>query len=148
MITIQTLQYLIKNKLKDAEILYQNNRYAASIYLAGYAVEIALKYKICKSLQFNAGFPENKQELHNYLLQLNRNNPQPLSIELKQIRNHDLPALLFYSGAEPRVKNNLHTEWATANTWEPQERYKKIRIIKARNELFLKAVKKIIKEVS
>lgn len=111
--------------MKDAEILSPNKRYQASIYLAGYAVEIALKYKICKTLQFNNGFPENRAELTAYLNQINQNNPNPLTLNISEIKHHKLPKLLFYSGAEFRIKNNFQTEWAIINGWDPEHRYRK-----------------------
>lgn len=147
MIAIPELKYLIKNKIKDAEVLFKYGRHPASIYLAGYAIEIALKYKICRALQFNSGFPETRVELATYLQHINRHNPVPLNINLGQIRNHDLPILLFYSGAEPRIRNNFHVEWAIVNNWNPESRYKKTRVLRVKNADYLKAVKKIIKEM-
>jgi hypothetical protein len=147
MIPIQSLKYLIKNKIKDAEVLFKNERYLTSIYLAGYAVEIALKYKICMTLQFNVGFPETQQELSTYLQQINGNNPKLLRITIRQIKNHDLSTLLFYSGVEARIKNLFLNEWAIINTWNPEDRYRKKIIIKNKSQIFLRAAKKLIKEI-
>lgn len=142
MIPIQSLKYLINNKIKDAELLFHSKSYATAIYIAGYAVEIALKYKICLTLQFNTGFPETPQELNNYLQQLNRNIAQPLNINIRQIKNHNLSTLLFYSGIEARIKNLFLNEWRIINAWNPEDRYKKKRILKGNSKIFLYAAKK------
>ena len=111
MIPNLVLKYLVLNKIKDAEVLLKNGRHAASLYIAGYAVEVALKNKICRALQFSLGFPETKQELTSYLQHINRNNPAVLNISLGEIRNHDLSKLLFYSGAELKIQSNFYKEW-------------------------------------
>lgn len=147
MIPIQTLKYLIKNKLKDADILFKSNRYSSSIYLAGYAVEISLKYKICLTFQFNQGFPETKQELHNYQQQLNKALPALLTVNIGQIKNHNLSSLLTYSGIELLIKRDYLAEWITVNTWNTEDRYKKKRILKSNTQSFLIASKKIIKQI-
>jgi hypothetical protein len=146
MIQLQTLKYLVKNKMRDAEVLLANDRFPASIYLAGYAVEIALKYKICKMLQFNE-FPESRQELSVYIRQFNQNSFYALPSSISDIRNHDLGRLLIFSGIEYRVKNNLLKEWVIVNTWNPESRYRKVRVLKAGSESYIKSAKKIIKEI-
>jgi HEPN domain-containing protein len=148
MIPNQTLKYLITSRIKDATTLLHHQRYPAAIYMAGYAVEIALKSKICRSLQFNHGFPETKQELNAYLTSINRATPQPLIINLGDIRNHNLHKLLFYSGEETTIKNNFFREWVIVAQWTPEDRYKKMRIFKYNAETFLKSTRKIIKEIS
>jgi len=148
MIPSPVLKYLILNKAKDAEALFKNGRYAASIYLAGYAAEIALKNKICSTLQFNLGFPETRQELSGYLQHINRNSPAPLIISLGEIRNHDLAKLLFYSGAELRIQSIFYKEWNIVKKWDPEKRYKKTRVTRLKNLEYLQALKKIIKEIT
>ena len=148
MIPSLVLKYLILNRTRDAEALFKNGRYAASIYFAGYAVEIALKNKICSTLQFNSGFPETRQELSGYLQQINKNNPAVLKISLGEIRNHDLSKLLFYSGAELRIQSNFYKEWNVVKKWNPENRYKKIRVTRIKNLEYLQALKKIIKEIT
>jgi hypothetical protein len=148
MIPSLVLKYLILNRIRDAEALFKNGRYAASIYFAGYAAEIALKNKICGTLQFNSGFPETRQELSTYLQHINRNNPVALRISLGEIRNHDLAKLLFYSGAELRIQSNFYKEWNIVKKWNPENRYKKIRVTRIINLEYLQALKKIIKEIA
>lgn len=74
MISKKTLRELVDQKLKDAEVLTANKRYASAIYMAGYALELTLKLKICKLFKFAQGFPENKAEF--------------ISIKIVQKANH------------------------------------------------------------
>jgi len=148
LISNQTLKYLIANKIKDAEILKRNNRFPASVYIAGYAVEIALKYKVCKALQFDFGFPETTQELSAYRNYINRNYSKPLMIALNDIRTHNLNRLLFYSGIEFKIRNDFFSEWRIVTEWNPENRYRKVRIMSKSADKYLKAVNKIIKEIN
>lgn len=66
MIDKKILRILITQKLKDADVLIASNRYSSAVYLAGYALEISLKLKICKIFKFVKGFPENKSEFTYY----------------------------------------------------------------------------------
>lgn len=62
MIPKTTLRELINQKLKDADVLIANRRYPAAIYIAGYALELALKLKVCKIFKFAQGFPEKTKQ--------------------------------------------------------------------------------------
>src|SRR5260370_34116417 len=44
------LQELARLRLREAEALYNARLYDGSVYLAGYAVELALKARICRVL--------------------------------------------------------------------------------------------------
>lgn len=118
------------------------------MYIAGYAIEIALKYNICQFFQFRRGFPETKQELHNYLHAPNQFNAQSSLIHLADIRNHDLSKLLTFSGVETMIKTDYPIEWTVLIKWSPENRYKKIRVLENTAEAFHKAAKKILKEIS
>lgn len=61
MISRKILRELIDHKLKDADILFVNRRYASAIYMAGYALELALKLRICKILNLRKGFRKTKR---------------------------------------------------------------------------------------
>jgi hypothetical protein len=56
-INASDLKKLAKARLDDAIILYKQQRYEGAIYLCGYAVELALKYKICQRLGWNKYLP-------------------------------------------------------------------------------------------
>lgn len=50
--TILIVKYA-QARLDDAITLYRQKRYQGAIYLCGYVVELAFKYKICKKLGWN-----------------------------------------------------------------------------------------------
>ncbi|MBM4275034.1 MAG: HEPN domain-containing protein, partial [Deltaproteobacteria bacterium] len=89
MLTRQELQKIAKARLQDAEALFQSGRYDGSIYLCGYAVEIGLKNKICKTLRWK-GFPSTRSEFEN----------------LQTFKTHNLDILLRLSGVEDKIKKN------------------------------------------
>ena len=43
------LKGVARAKLNDAQHLYRGRRYDSAFYLCGYAVEAALKYRICRT---------------------------------------------------------------------------------------------------
>src|SRR5580765_8274193 len=109
--TKPVLKDLINIRLKDAQVLSKNRRYQAAVYMSGYAMEIALKLKICHMFLFQKGFPETKKEFSDYRLPSSKRNLGVVINDLKEIRHHGLSKLLFYSGAELRVKQTFLNEW-------------------------------------
>jgi hypothetical protein len=107
MISLIDLRKTVKAYLKDSEILFRNRRYDRTIYLCGYAVEIALKLRICKTLQWS-GFPENNKEFSN----------------LTSFRTHNLDVLLQLSGRETIIKSAYMADWSIVAQWDPEVRYK------------------------
>jgi hypothetical protein len=98
-----------KARLDDAEVLAAAARFDGSVYLCGYAVEIALKARICKSLAW-AGYPATRNEFQGYA----------------SFRTHDLDVLLHISGVEPTIKASYLPEWSTVAQWDPEVRYRAI----------------------
>lgn len=148
MISKKTLSELVDQKLKDAEVLITNRRYASAIYMAGYALELALKLKICKIFKFARGFPENKTEFTTYQ---NSTRSQPLLAgtitQIKDIRNHDLNKLLFYSGVEFKIKLNYLNEWNLVVSWDPEMRYKMQKVLKREAESKVTAIETLIQNI-
>lgn len=54
------LEELGEVRLRDANVLYERERYGATVYLAGYAVECYLKAAICARLAWEALYPTFK----------------------------------------------------------------------------------------
>jgi HEPN domain-containing protein len=48
--TREDLRELSRLRLREAEVLYKAHLYDGCVYLAGYAVELALKARICRLL--------------------------------------------------------------------------------------------------
>jgi hypothetical protein len=148
MISKNILRELISEKLKDSDILIDNRRYASAVYMAGYALELALKLKICKIFKFGQGFPENKAE---FIFYQNSVKSQPLLAgtitQIKDIRNHDLNKLLFYSGVEYQIRLNFLNEWNLVVSWEPEMRYKVQNVLKREAVNNVKAIKTLVQNI-
>jgi hypothetical protein len=110
MIPRKELRKLVRDRLRDAQVLCENRRYAGAVYLCGYAVELALKARICRTLKWQ-GFPETQAEMRDY----------------RSFIVHNLDALLHLSGVEAQVKTRHRVSWDIVATWDPQLRYQPIR---------------------
>jgi hypothetical protein len=131
MLTKQELRRIARARLQDAEALFRANRYDGSIYLCGYAVEIGLKNKICKTLHWN-GFPSTKSEFQNF----------------QSFKTHNLDILLKLSGAENKIKLNFLSDWSIVVTWEPDARYKPIGTAsRTEAHLMIDAVKILLRQL-
>jgi len=109
MINVNDLRMIARGRLADAEVLYKAKRHDAALYLCGYAVELALKARICKSLKWKQ-FPAVGSEFK----------------DLKTFQTHDLQVLLRLSGAESKVRSNLIAVWTRLSGWKPEVRYRRI----------------------
>lgn len=100
------LKELAQIRLKDARILLASDRFDAAVYLCGYALELTLKLRICKTLDWD-GFPSTAKEFLDY----------------KSFKVHSLDILLHLSGYEKKVKTDYLSEWSIVNIWNPESRY-------------------------
>ncbi|MCI0696804.1 HEPN domain-containing protein [candidate division KSB1 bacterium] len=106
MLSRTDLKKIARARLEDAEVLLQSGRYDSAVYLCGYAVELALKARICLTLNWKE-YPFSKAEFQKY----------------QSFRTHELEILLHISGAEAIVKNKYFKEWSDVSTWDPEMRY-------------------------
>jgi HEPN domain-containing protein len=109
MIPTKDVTEIARARLEDAGILLASKRYDGAIYLCGYAVELALKAKICQTLNWS-GYPSTSGEFKDY----------------QSFRTHDLDVLLHLTGREEFVKTSLFTEWSAVAQWNPNARYQTI----------------------
>ena len=109
MLSRRELKQIARARLKDAEVLVGAKRYDGASYLCGYAVEVALKAKICETLKWK-GFPSTRKEFENY----------------QSFKTHSLDVLLALSGVEEKIKNRYLTEWSVVAEWDPEARYKPV----------------------
>jgi hypothetical protein len=107
MISRNDLRKIIKGRLKDSEVLLAGKRYDGAIYLCGYAVEMALKLRICQTLKWQS-FPETPGEFS----------------DLKSFQIHDLERLLRLTGRVDVVKPAYMTDWSIVLQWDQNARYK------------------------
>ncbi len=99
------LKKIARARLKDAEALFNARRYDGAVYLCGYAVELALKNRICRALNWEK---------------------YPVSKKLNNFKTHDLVLLLQLSGIEKKINTTLLAEWSIVSEWNPELRYQEI----------------------
>jgi HEPN domain-containing protein len=98
LISKESLRHIAEARLADAQLLCEAGRYAAAIYLGGYAVECYLKAAICKSLDW--------VEL------------------LGAFKTHDLEGLLKYSGFDRQLRSSpdvLESFSRSTKLWSGQD---------------------------
>jgi HEPN domain-containing protein len=106
--TRKDLQELSRLRLREAEALYKAHLYDGCVYLAGYAVELALKARICRVLRVKE-YP-------------------PVTGDLgRAFKVHSLEHLKVLAGLSRDIdvsKNKeLFDNWSRAVTWDPEQRY-------------------------
>ena len=108
MILLADLRSTSREHLRAATILRRSRAYDSAVYLCGYAVEIALKVRICRTLKWQ-GFPESKKEFEGKL----------------SLKVHDLSALFDFTGVQNRFQRMpLRQDWDTVQLWNPEQRYR------------------------
>jgi|GEM_PF-699007 len=147
MIAKYTIRLLITKRLLDAKVLLNNRRYLACIYMAGYALELTFKYRISRIMQFHRGFPENKSEFDAYYSDTRKILLRTTIRELRDIRHHNLPLLLRYSGEQVNIENRFREEWKVVKDWDPGMRYTNPIIRKQKAVDFLKNCRTIINQI-
>jgi len=147
MIPKSILKILVNKRLLDSKVLLTNKRYFACIYIAGYALELALKYRISRIMKFDNGFPENRPEFDAYYSDTHKVLLRTTIRELRDIRHHKLHLLLRYSGEQVNIENNFTAEWNFVKNWDPEMRYTNPIIRKQRATDFLKNCRTIINEI-
>ncbi|UCC96727.1 MAG: HEPN domain-containing protein [Phycisphaerales bacterium] len=122
------LKEIAQARIEDGEVLLHSERYDGAIYLCGYAVEIALKGRICETLGWD-GYPSTRKEFANY----------------QTFRTHNLDVLLRLSGSEHKVRTEHLAEWSAVAEWDPEIRYKPIgSATKKGAELMIESSKKLL----
>jgi len=114
MIDRKAIKKIVKARLKDAEVLIASQQYEGAIYLCGYAVELGLKARICRTLKWS-GFPSTNNEFNGY----------------QSFKTHNLDVLLHLTGIESRIKTELFAEWSVVTAWDPESRYNPIGLVSA-----------------
>jgi hypothetical protein len=108
MLTKTDLEALAETRLADSVFLLEAGRASSAYYLAGYAVELALKACIARSFQPNA---------------------IPDKAFVNEIYSHRLEKLLSIAGLLPnftedtRANPSLAAAWGIASKWTEESRY-------------------------
>ncbi len=114
MISTNELRAISRARLRDAQALLRAKRFDGAWYLSGYAIELALKARICRTLKW-PGFPDSGQEFAG----------------MQSVKTHDLKILLRFSGIEGRVLAKHEEDWEAVAAWNPEMRYKANRVTSA-----------------
>ena len=106
MIPVAELDSIARARIEDAKALLTAGRFDGATYLCGYAVEVALKARICRTLNW-AEFPSTGGEFQAH----------------RSFQTHELDVLLRLSGQEARVKQNHFPLWNAVAVWKVESRY-------------------------
>lgn len=109
MISVPDLDSIAQARVADANVLAAAGRFDGALYLCGYAVEIALKARICRTLNWPA-FPESNTEFRSF----------------QSFRTHELAVLLQLTGRETDIKTAHFAARSTVEVWRPESRYRTI----------------------
>ncbi len=112
MISTVDLMTIARERLTDAEALLNAHRYNGAVYLCGYSIKIALKHKICQTLNW-IGFPSANREFEKF----------------KSLKTHDLNVLFSFTGIETTLKATYPAQWSAIAIWNPEARYNPIGVI-------------------
>ncbi|MDH7943686.1 HEPN domain-containing protein [Pseudohongiella sp. SYSU M77423] len=99
------IEKIVQARVEDAQVLYESSRYDGSVYLCGYAIELGLKARICRTLQWDE---------------------YPTSGKYNSFKTHDLDVLLHLTGCEDKVKLKHLADWSIVAQWNPEARYNPI----------------------
>lgn len=106
MATRNQLKDLAVLRRREAQVLYETGLYDGARYLAGYVLELALKARICRVLDFEE-YPDTGEFRRLYA-------------------THDLDQLLKLSGLSRKMslpESAMFDSWSTAVLWKPERRY-------------------------
>jgi AbiV family abortive infection protein len=122
------LQDLAKTRFDDAKVLLDNQRFAGAYYLAGYAIECALKACIARQTR-EGDFPPDRKTVEKYY-------------------NHNLRGLCKEAGVPLEEKSRsdeaFERYWNVVADWSEQSRYDPA---PRRSERFLKDFVRAVGEV-
>ena len=102
------LQTLAETRLLEAQVLFQNRKFDGAYYLAGYAIECAIKACVARKTQ-RFDFPDKGLAT--------------------QVYTHDLTELLKPAGLAQILKEEFRTDpalevkWVVVKDWSEQSRY-------------------------
>lgn len=107
MATRVQLQELAQLRLQEAEALFAAGFFDGCAYLCGYVVELALKARICGTLDLSE-YPERGSRVK------------------EAFRTHDFDDLKLLAGMEHEFSADrpvLLSNWSIASKWKPERRY-------------------------
>ena len=128
-LTPKQLKELADARLADAKALYAAGRCDGAFYICGYSIEMGLKHKICKTLDWD-GYPAGGKGTDKH----------------KSFKTHKFKDLWHYSGAE-KQKNSFIAEWSIVLKWDPEIRYSSIKQTPQEVKLMIEATETILEKL-
>ncbi len=133
MLRVSELRKLARARLVDAHILLRAKRFDAAVYSCGFAIELALKARICRALKWPE-FPETSNEFRKK--------------GLTSFKTHDLDLLLRLSSVELRIKQRYGEHWGIVSKWDPESRYNPLGRVTAQDaEQSLVAARQLLRAI-
>jgi hypothetical protein len=127
MISTADLRAIARARLRDSMVLLQGKRLDGAVYLCGYAVELALQARMCRTLKWSE-FPGTAAEFKG----------------LQSIKTQDLEILLRLLGVERRIKTKHLAEWSVVLDWDPEKRYQRTGFTEEQAGDIVKAATKLL----
>jgi hypothetical protein len=103
-LTPEQLNELAYERLTDAKVLQAAGRLECALYICGYALEMKLKYKMCKTLDWDE-YPGDGKEKN------------------RSFKTHKLDDLIHLSEVEKRINAKYILEKSIVVKWDPEIRY-------------------------
>lgn len=128
-LTPEKLKEFSRERLADAKALYAAERFDGAFYICGYAIEMGLKYKICKTLDWDE-YPVSGKSTERH----------------KSFRTHKFEDLLHYSGVEKQKKAFI-AEWSIIMKWESEIRYSSVKQTPQDVQLMIEATETILSKL-
>jgi HEPN domain-containing protein len=122
--TVDELEKRARRWLDDSKVLHESGRFESAVYLCGYAVEFALKSRICKLLEWTA-----------------------FRDDLPGMKTHNLVNLMSFTGFESK-KKVFQDAWDIVVKWNPDIRYSAAEsFTDERSRDMIEATDKLLKEI-
>lgn len=99
------LDVLAQERLEDAQALQAAGRFAGAHYMCGYAMEMKLKSRMCKTHGWTEYPPRAGERL------------------AQALKTHKLEELLLFSGMRPTIMEVHRVNWSVVAEWDPEQRY-------------------------
>lgn len=120
------------DRIKDAEALLSKRRYDGASYLCGYAIELALKARLCRHLKWEE-FPRTNSEFQGCN---------------KGLKTHKFDDLLKFTGIERKIRRSYFSDWSIVSQWTPETRYEPPGLASREDaEALVSSAKKLVKVI-
>ena len=116
----QEFQRLAEERLADAEALLSAGRYGGAYYVAGYAVECALKACIAKETKEGSWPPKDAPKLYTHRLDALLEYARLVSAMKRDAREMKSEGA---TDAEIKALAELQSNWNTVSSWSEESRY-------------------------